>query len=339
MASDTWRRRGPSLILNEAGSSLTGRPGFVVLGVEVAATGYRRPMTGFQMELPDCVRRVEGVGGLPALAVDGPVSSGVIQLQGAQVTSFVPHDGEELLWLSPIAEAGSQKAIRGGVPVCFPWFGAGRDGRMKPSHGLARLARWRVVGVDQRDDAVTVSLVVTPDTVAQLEGAERWPDGLFAELHVTFGTCLALEFVARNEGAEETSFELALHTYLAVDDVRRVAVAGLDGAPMLDQVTGERGVVNGDIAFSGEVDLAITAPGRTIEVIGPRGPLAGVERDGLPDAVVWNPHVDKAARLEDVPDDAWPGFVCVEAAALGSDAVGLPAGGTCLLRATYAPAR
>ena len=159
-------------------------------------------MSGFMVDLPECVRRVEGVSGLPALEVLGPRSSGVVQLHGGQVTSFVPRGGRELLWLSPLAQAGPSTAIRGGVPVCLPWFGAGRDGGLSPSHGLARRARWRLHSVREEGEAVIVSLVVTPEAVAQLDGAEHWPPGLFATLEITFGDALGLRLVVRNEGSD-----------------------------------------------------------------------------------------------------------------------------------------
>lgn len=291
-------------------------------------------MTGFLPELPGCVERVGGVSGLPALRVSGPRSSGVVQLQGAQVTSFVPHGGREMLWLSPDARAGAT-AIRGGVPVCFPWFGSGLSGDRSPSHGPARLARWRVRSAEEREDAVVVTLVLTPDAVAALGHGESWPDGLFATLEVSFGDELGLRFTARNEGEADVTLELALHAYLAVDDVRGVCIDGLDGSHVLDQVTGATGVVDGVMTFAGEVDSVVTAPGRSIVVSAEEAPRYRVERENLPDAVVWNPAAHKAAALSDVPDDAWPQFVCVEAAAVEHDAVTVAAGEQAVFRASY----
>ena len=298
-------------------------------------------MSGFMVDLPECVRRVEGVSGLPALEVLGPRSSGVVQLHGGQVTSFVPRGGRELLWLSPLAQAGPSMAIRGGVPVCLPWFGAGRDGGLSPSHGLARRARWRLHSVREEGEAVIVSLVVTPEAVAQLDGAEHWPLGLFATLEITFGDALGLRLVVRNEGSDPLTFEAALHTYLAVDDVRTVRVEGLTGASMLDQASGERSRVEGDLTFDGEVDVVVTAPKQPITVVQGRTegrtPIYRIERENLPDAVVWNPAQQKTASLADVPDDAWPRFVCVEAATIKDDAVTLTPGQDTALGATYAP--
>ena len=119
----------------------------------------------------------------------------------------------------------------------------------------------------EEGEAVIVSLVVTPEAVAQLDGAEHWPPGLFATLEITFGDALGLRLVVRNEGSDPLTFEAALHTYLAVDDVRTVRVEGLTGASMLDQASGERSRVEGDLTFDGEVDVVVTAPKQPITVV------------------------------------------------------------------------
>ena len=187
-------------------------------------------MSGFMVDLPECVRRVEGVSGLPALEVLGPRSSGVVQLHGGQVTSFVPRGGRELLWLSPLAQAGPSTAIRGGVPVCLPWFGAGRDGGLSPSHGLARRARWRLHSVREEGEAVIVSLVVTPEAVAQLDGAEHWRE-LFVAAPVGEGALEILgpgsvwRVLAAEDVAEVCAFSVNLPHHVDLDTITVKPVA------------------------------------------------------------------------------------------------------------------
>ena len=159
-------------------------------------------MTNLTAELPASVTRIDGLDGGDALRVDGLRSSGVVQLHGAHVTSFVTVGGDEMLWMSPLAKAGAS-AIRGGVPVCFPWFGSGASGEMKPSHGPARVVPWRLVEVDDDAETVRLHFELSHADVAGAPGGDHWPEGLVARYVVTFGEALALELGAVNEGSED----------------------------------------------------------------------------------------------------------------------------------------
>lgn len=298
-------------------------------------------MDELSVELPDSVRVIEGLDGLPALQVDGPASSGVVQMHGTHVTSFVPASGTEMLWLSELAQAGPGRAIRGGVPICFPWFGSGRSGELKPSHGPARLAPWRLVGIEDAGEAITLQFELSADDITGVAGGSNWPSGLVATYTVRFSHALELQLTAHNGSDAEVTCEAALHTYLVVDDVRDVAVLGADGATVLDQLTGSTFEQQGPIVFDGEVDVIVHAPDAPLQLTrrepAPGGAFVELTRTGSTDVVVWNPHIAKAAAMSDVPDDAWTDFVCLETAYVREGAVTLAPGESHVLSARYAP--
>lgn len=274
--------------------------------------------------LPDGVRVTTGRGGLPVVQIDVPACSGEIYLHGAHVTSWRPL-GTEVLWVSDRAVYRPGTAIRGGVPICFPWFAGGPDGTASPAHGFARTAEWGVVGgtTDGRWVEVILALTDTEPTRA------LWPYPFACDYRVRMGENeLALLLTVTNTGDEPFTFEEALHAYFGVSDVRHVQVTGLEGASYLDMVPGaDRGphVLTGPVTFAGEVDRTFQGTAATA-VIRDGARSVTVARDGSNSAIVWNPWIDKAAAMGDFGDDEWTGMVCVETANAKADAITLAPG-------------
>jgi glucose-6-phosphate 1-epimerase len=256
--------------------------------------------------------------------VDVAACTGEIYLHGAHVTSWRPL-GTEVLWVSEAAVYQPGKAIRGGVPICFPWFADGPDGTATPAHGFARTTEWGLVGAttDGRWVEVILALTDTPAT------RELWPHSFACEYRVRMGENeLALLLTVTNTGEEPFTVEEALHAYFGVSDIRTTVVDGLAGARYLDMVPGaDRGphVLDGPITFAGEVDRTFQGTGATA-VIRDGERTVTIARDGSDSAIVWNPWVDKAAAMADFGDDEWTGMVCVETANAKADAVTLPPG-------------
>ncbi len=251
---------------------------------------------------------------------------------GAHTFAWQPAGQRPVLWLSAHSEYSPGLPIRGGVPVVFPWFGAGRHGDQSPAHGYARVADWtRESVVDALADNGTLSVTHT------LGGptAEEPYAGLRAELKVTFSPQqLGLEFTVSNEGEHPVSYEQALHTYLAVSDITQVQVLGLEGSHYLDRAPGgasEPVLQQGPISFTGETDRIYLSPD-TVEVVDPGWSRAlVVTKQGSADTVVWNPWVAKAAAMPDFGDDEWPRMLCIEAGNLGDHSVTLAPGQTHLM--------
>lgn len=267
------------------------------------------------MDLPEIpgLSAEEGAGGLTKLVVDLPSCRGELYLHGAQVTEWTPAGHEPVLWLSPQAVFAEAHAIRGGVPICFPWFGSGPDGDLSPAHGLARTGPWVFAGAQRHGDTVRITLQLTRDGVADRAGANHWTSDFRATYTVEFGSSLTMTL---DVDPADPPTQSALHTYLRVGDVRQVAVTGLDHHHFFDQLTGETRTHHGTVTFTGETDR-IYHHTNEVRLSDPvLGRQVRIAKSGSPHTVVWNPWIDKARQLADVPDDAWLEFVCLESANL-----------------------
>jgi glucose-6-phosphate 1-epimerase len=227
---------------------------------------------------------------------------------GAHVWSW-SYDGFPVLWQSARSEFVEGKPLRGGVPICWPWFGPGRTGDRTPAHGLARISDWSLAGRIERDTSEVLTFSLTPSDAPDALPGEDWR----LTYEVSVGEALELALTVENRGTSPFSYEVALHTYLTVGDVRQVTVEGLDGASYFDKVTGRRELQSGDITFTSETDRVYDR-GDGVVVDDPvlRRRLR-VDTDGAANTVVWNPWVAKAAAMADFGDDEWPGMLCIEA--------------------------
>ena len=276
------------------------------------------------LHLPDGVSLVVEHD-LLAVAVETPACAALIHPHGAQVVGWRPTGHQPVLWLSKHSTFEAGAAIRGGIPICFPWFGAGPDGTLSPSHGFARLADWRLVGADRVGDDVTLTFELTRAGVGGLPGAEHLPTDARCRYAVRLGSDLD---VALTVEAGETGFtsEQALHTYLAVHEVTEVVVRGLDRAAYHDKVHDRDDVQRGEVRFDGEVDRVYANSGPVVVDDPLLGRRIHLGSEGAANTVVWHPGVEKAAALPDIGDGGWLGFVCVEAANVGRHAVRLEPG-------------
>lgn len=232
-----------------------------------------------------------------------------INLYGAHVTSWRPADGEEQLFLSERAEFTTGKAIRGGVPVCFPQFA---DEGPFLKHGFARLNLWQLVSTRQEGDSAQAILQLEDSIATQA----LWPHAFLATLTVTVsGPNLRLEFRVKNTGHTPFDFTGALHTYLRVHDIETTVVENLAGCHYRDSVTGVKDNVQTDpeVCFTGEVDrIYIQAPAQVL--VREPGRSMIVQATGFPDVVVWNPGPEKCAALQDMHPEGYRSMVCIEAA-------------------------
>lgn len=283
-------------------------------------------------DLPASLRRVSGQGGLPMLAVDNPQASALISLYGGQVLSYRPASGEELLFLSPQAEYRPGKAIRGGIPVCWPWFGPDPDGLDRPAHGFARTSLWRLTAArtDDQGTEITLTLPADDDTRA------LWPQAFSLTLVIRVGAQLQLSLTTCNLDARPFTISQALHSYLAVGDVARVGLSGLTGTRYLDKLDeGRCHHQQTALQVNGPVDrIYQAAPGLTLDdpVLGRR---IQIRPDGSGSTVVWNPWIDGAARLSDLGDRDYQRMLCVEAANVAADSRTLTPGACHRLAVSY----
>lgn len=246
--------------------------------------------------------------------------------QGAHVTRWLVGDSP-VIWVSARTEYAEGRPIRGGVPVCWPWFGPGRPGDLEPSHGFARVAPWRLVG-DESVDGESARLMweLTHQDVAGQPGVEHFPHAFTAHLEVVVTDTATISLTVRNDDRHSFDYEAALHTYLHVGDVRTVRLTGLGGADYWDKVSRQWATQRGDLVFTGETDR-VHISDRSVALHDPTlGRTLTIDKAGSPTTVVWNPWADKAAAMADLGDLEWTEMVCVETAAVGDGAVTLEAG-------------
>ncbi len=268
--------------------------------------------------LEDALVFEAGGGGLLRAVVRTRACTGEAYLHGAHVTRWRPSGHDEVLWLSSLAEYRAGKAIRGGIPICFPWFAGHKpaDQPDAPSHGLVRTALWRVDAAarDGDDIVLTFATDLPPYTLRYT---------------VRFGTALDYALAVTNASATPAAFEVALHSYFSVGEIKRVEVAGLLGAAY-ENTVGGAGTrhTQGDapLTFAGETDfIYATTAGCTIHDPGLSRTIE-VDKRGSASTVVWNPWAGKARTMGDFGDDAWPGMLCVEPGNIAPNAVRLGPG-------------
>ena len=276
------------------------------------------------MPNPVSILHTEIHPGYPVIEVRHPAASARIALHGAQIMEWTPAGQEPVLYLSPLAVYREGKAIRGGVPLCWPWFGPSEDSTL-PAHGFARSRFWELL--EASEDAAGVRLVFTLRDSEQT--LRLWPHAFRLTMEMHIGASLQLALRMENTGDGPFTVTGALHTYLAVADVRKVRLTGLDGAEYLD-TTGIPAVrrQEGDVTFDREVDRDYAGTSPVAVNDGGHGRVVTVRGSGSGCTVVWNPWVEKAKTLTDLPPGDYLRFVCVETANAWKDCITLAPGAT-----------
>jgi D-hexose-6-phosphate mutarotase len=263
--------------------------------------------------------------GLACLDVSSAQASARVFFHGAHVAAWQPsHAAAPVIWLSRHSLFQPGKPIRGGVPICLPWFGPHPTDASAPAHGFARLTEWTLTDAGETvDGAVSLTFLLEP------EPSDRWPHPFQARHRIGIGRQLTMALEVRNTGATDFEFEEALHSYFAVADVRKVAVTGLERTDYLDKVAGfaRRRQDDEPIRFSGETDRVYLATDATVDIddAGSQRRISVAKR-GSRSTVVWNPWIDKARAMADFGDDEWPSMVCVETANVGEARIRLAPG-------------
>jgi glucose-6-phosphate 1-epimerase len=282
--------------------------------------------------IPGIARVVEGNGGLAKVAVATPAAAGEMYLHGAHVTSWQPRDGEEVLFVSGQSRWEDGRAIRGGIPICFPWFANKADDPSAPAHGFVRTKTWGLESIVHNGDAVTVAMSTQSDA-----GTKKWWPADFHLLHrATFGSELQLELVLTNRGSTELRFEEALHAYFRVGQIEKVRVQGLDKVLYLDKTDLNREKTqHGAVAFASETDRVYLNTEQAIDLEDDSlNRRIHIDKANSLTTVLWNPWVQKARDLSDFGDDEWMHTVCIETSNVSDFAVKLAPGQEHTMRAS-----
>ena len=245
-------------------------------------------------------------------------------LHGAHVTSWRPADHDEVLFLSTKSRWQEGHAIRGGVPICFPWFRAKADDPQAPAHGFVRTRMWQLESIVESDAGVVVTMFTESD-----EQSRRWWPAQFRLAHrATFGSELRLELVCSNTGTTPLRFEEALHTYNRVADVANLHLQGLDGTRFRDNTDSnkEKRQLH-DIVIASQMDNAFLDTQSAVDIVDPElRRRIRLQKSNSLTTVVWNPWREGSARMQDLGDGEWRQFLCVEASNIMESAVTLEPG-------------
>jgi glucose-6-phosphate 1-epimerase len=281
------------------------------------------------------LRFVTGSGGLTLIEIDNGKAQALISPYAGQVLSFLPAgEPEDLLFLSKHAFFQPGKAIKGGIPVCWPWFGPDPEGKGRPTHGFVRNRDWQLLGAAMQEDGSTsVRLGITPDD----EIRALWPRPFALTLEITVGRSLVLALSSFNPDTIPLTITQGLHSYFRVGDVSRARVLGLEGKSYIDKMDG--GAVKnqeGPVTIGGEVDRIYTGVGHELVIDDPAfGRRIRIAAEGSASAVVWNPWSATAAAMADLGDEEYTGMLCVETTNAGPDAVQIIPGENYRLEARY----
>ena len=286
----------------------------------------------------DALRFIELAPDFIAVEVTTAFSTARVALQGAHVLSWRPKGEKPVIWLSRAAKFAAGKSIRGGIPLCWPWFGPHATEAGFPGHGFARTIPWNLLAAGKLPDG-RVRLEFEP--VLNDAARAQWPHPSALKYTVTVGQELVVGLATRNTGTAAFQLGQALHTYFEVGDVRTASVAGLEGRGYIDKVDGgKRKKQKGAVTFSGETDRVYLGTSGACAVIDPalKRTLL-ITSTGSRSTVVWTPWAEKAAKMGDFGRTRGkPGedcMVCVETANAADDVITLAPGETHRMTAQY----
>lgn len=258
------------------------------------------------------IRFSQGNGGLIKATLTTLQGSAEVYLHGAHVTHFAPAGQQPVLYMSSASAFKSDKPIRGGVPICWPWFGPNATDPKLPMHGFARVNEWSVESAGTLDDgraSLTLRLEQN-DAIRAL-----WPHDFVARYTITVGAALELELEATNRDKAGILVAEALHSYFSISDIQAITVNGLVGTSYFDKVANERKIEQRDpIKLMAETDNVYFNTRTAVTINDPgMGRKIRVEKTGSSSTVLWNPFEAKASTLADMGAGEWRKFVCVEA--------------------------
>jgi len=246
--------------------------------------------------------------GFACIEVVNDAACAEIALQGGHIFHFAPCDKEPLLWLSDESPFEYGKAIRGGVPICWPAFGMNNP--KLPQHGFARTCMFSFVSSREIDEGTTeVVLSLIDNEISRA----LWNNKFELLLKITVSNELSIELTTVNKDKKSFTITQALHSYFQISDISNIAIQGLNQKPYLDALSGIIHHQDGDVTFDKEVDRVYQEVDANI-VLKDTDRSIELEHSGSSSSVIWNPWIEKGKRMSGMSDDAYKEFVCIETA-------------------------
>ena len=271
-----------------------------------------------QFSIPDHVQFSDGENGFPKVTLTNSHGTVEVYLHGAHVTAFrLNTHPDPIIWISREAVFADGKAIRGGVPICWPWFGPHPTDDTKPSHGFARNRPWSVSKTNAENDQVDIVFVLSSDDST----LKLWPHEFELCLTVSLTDQLALHLEFANQSGQPATVGGALHSYFNVSEIEKTTVEFEEATEYIDKLDNlARESQTEPIVFDQEVDRVYFPSADETKICD-----TGFERtivvtsEGSRSVVIWNPWIEKSQRLGDFPDDGYQTMVCVETANAADD--------------------
>jgi glucose-6-phosphate 1-epimerase len=263
--------------------------------------------------------------GIVVALIDTPLATATISLYGGQVVEWRPkHQVTPVLWVSKHASFTPGKAIRGGVPICWPWFGGHPTSPELPGHGYARISRWDVVATELMSGGAVRIRLTMQDTEMSVA---HFPRSVRLAVQITVGEELTVELTTSNESNQDIVLTEGLHTYFKVGDISDIQVLGFEGAQYLDLIRGNAlSRQEGPIRFDGELGRLFTNSTAPCQIVDPGlNRKITIEKTGSFGTAVWNPWHETANKMADLGPDGWSDMVCVEGANAFENAIMLGA--------------
>lgn len=265
----------------------------------------------------DCVKFDSGQGGLTRCQVNHPFAQATVYLQGAHVTHFQPKDQHPVLWMSEKSRFEKGQPIRGGIPICWPWFGPHPGQPDLPQHGFARISNWHVTKIEESGHGVQLVLSLSSEDISNIAVNGKGMEHSFElQYRITVGRIFDVELTAKNVSDKSMhNIGVALHSYFAISAVESVHIDGLQNRRYFDKLTEQFDEDPEPIRFSKETDRVYLGVPSSVTLNDEKGNRRiTITSTGSDSTVVWNPWIDKAAKMDDFPDDGYQNMVCVETA-------------------------
>ena len=261
------------------------------------------------------------------ITVSNKFADADICLYGAHITNFKPYNTIEILWMSPKSKFVEGSPIRGGIPVCFPWFGPHNTDPSKPQHGFGRLMHWDVTetsSMKSGETLVRLQLCSSPETKA------FWDYDFCAELSILVGKTLTATLKVTNTSSTEFEYSCALHSYFLLSSVEEINIEGLQNTKYYNQLEPGDFIQETEKLEIHKAETRHYYDTETACVI--HDPLFNrkilVDKSGSKITTVWNPWEETCSKIDDLPDEAFHTFVCIEAVNAFNDMIKLAPGET-----------
>ncbi|MBN1347834.1 D-hexose-6-phosphate mutarotase [candidate division KSB1 bacterium] len=269
---------------------------------------------------------------LPLIEVENANARARISAYGSHILSFKPHGHEDVLWISQKSDYESGKPIRGGIPICWPWFGSHPTDPQIPIHGFVRRVPWRILSTEKIDEGTTrIEIGLTHAEAMH----ETWRHRYELKSVITVSEQLDLELITRNIGDEAIVFSEALHTYFNVSEISEIEIEGLAGCAYIEEIDARKthAIEPGKIRFNSEVDRVYQDTTAECIIIDPGFQRKiRIGKSGSLTTVVWNPWIAKSKRMPDFDDEEYHTMVCVETANAMKNTITLKPGETHSIR-------